>query len=39
MNGAKMLIIVDNVNERTEKLVPMDDGHAYSVNIPTILID
>ena len=37
--GAKLLIVIDNVYEYTDRIQMEDDGHGYyNLNIPTILI-
>lgn len=37
--GAKLLIVIDNVYERTKFVNMADDGHGfYGLSIPTVLI-
>lgn len=35
---AKLLIIVDNRDEKVESIMMADDGNGYQIDIPSILI-
>ena len=37
--GAKMALVYDNTDERTDNIILKDDGFAFDIKIPTIMID
>lgn len=38
MMGAKMVLIVDNIDEEEQDVIMKDDGFAYKLHIPAIII-
>jgi len=37
--GAKMALIIDNINENEDRVIMIDDGEGNDINIPTVMID